>query len=196
MPRFYFHTSDIKPDSITRGHAIGDDGGAYLATLTISDRTTDRVLVFEKGPLAGLTRLEFGAMDALYEEDTPIYVHPKDPFKRIDILPSTRHVKVSIDGTVIAESSAGGNMFLFETGLPARYYLPQTAVRDWKLLGGSKTVSRCPYKGEANYYDVTIDGREYRDMIWWYRYPTKESIEIAGLVSPLCAVSFFIRLGW
>ena len=87
-------------------------------------------------------------MDQFYEEDFPIYVHPKDPFKRVDILPSTRHVRVEIDGQSIAES-AGGNYFLFETGLPPRYYLPQTAVHDWKALSESATVSRCPYKGEA-----------------------------------------------
>ena len=65
-------------------------------------------------------------MDGWFEEDREIYVHPKDPFKRIDILPSSRKVRVEIDGTVTAESASA--MFLFETGLPLRYYLPQTSV--------------------------------------------------------------------
>lgn len=71
-------------------------------------------------------RLEFGAMDAWFEEEAEVYVHPKDPFKRIEVLPSRREVRVKVDGKVVAESV--GMMVLLETGLPARYYLPKTAV--------------------------------------------------------------------
>lgn len=84
------------------------------------------MLIFEKGPLAGLVRLEFGAMDAWFEEEAEVYVHPKDPFKRIEVLPSRREVRVRVDGKVVAESV--GMTVLLETGLPARYYLPKTAV--------------------------------------------------------------------
>lgn len=64
--------------------------------------------------------------DSWFEEDEPIYVHPRDPYKRIDILPSSRNVDVKIDGVTVAESS--NNMFLFETMLRPRYYMPKTAV--------------------------------------------------------------------
>ena len=67
-------------------------------------------------------------IDQWFEEDQPIYVHPKDPYKRVDVLPSARKITVKVDGVVVAESS--NNMFLFETGLRPRYYLPKTSVRE------------------------------------------------------------------
>ena len=65
-------------------------------------------------------------LDDWFEEDTPIYVHPKDPYKRIEILPSSRTITAKVDGVTIAESS--NNMFLFETTLRTRFYMPKTAV--------------------------------------------------------------------
>jgi len=100
--------------------------------------------------------------------DTEIYVHPKD---------STRNIVVKIGDVVVAESSAP--FLLYETGLPVRYYLPKTSVK-FELIEPTKTVTSCPYKGDANYYSIVIDGKEYKDHIWWYRYPTPESIAIAG----------------
>lgn len=147
LPREAFQPHVLtKADGQTLAHA--DDGtAAFLGRLTADGVDNERILIFENGPLDGLVRLEFGAMDAWFEEESQIYVHPRDPYKRVDILPSTRKVRVEVDGTVVAESVAGG-MFLFETGLPTRYYLPRTAA-DWALLSASETVTACPYKGEA-----------------------------------------------
>jgi len=106
-------------------------------------------------------------------------VHPRDPFKRIDILHSTRPIKVSLDGTVLA--SAAASYHLYETLLPCRYYLPPTAIVDWSLLRPSTTRTPCPYKGEAEYYDVVLpDGKRYKDFVWFYRMPLRESAAIAG----------------
>lgn len=116
-------------------------------------------------------------MDQWFEEDVPIYGHPKDPYKRIDILHSTRTVKVGIDGVTLAESSSP--LFLLETTLRTRHYLPPTSV-NWECLKPSETQTRCPYKGLANYYHVVVNGKEYRDLVWYYRYPTSESMPIAG----------------
>ncbi|KAI9881613.1 MAG: hypothetical protein M1830_000177 [Pleopsidium flavum] len=183
-PQYYLPLDSIKPHTLTKGKPIShstnnNDGAAFLGSLRVNDRSTERVLIFEKGPLADLVRLEFGAMDAWYEEDKEIYVHPKDPYKRVDILPSSRKVTVGIEDKTVAESAGG--MFLIETGLPTRYYLPQTSVK-WEYVTPSDTTSSCPYKGQANYYNVTIDGKEHKDAIWWYQYPTPESIAIAGMV--------------
>jgi uncharacterized protein (DUF427 family) len=65
-------------------------------------------------------------VDTWFEEDQPIYGHPKDPYKRIDILPSSRKITVKIDDVIVAESS--NNMFLFETGLRTRFYMPKLSV--------------------------------------------------------------------
>ena len=118
-------------------------------------------------------------VDAWFEEDTEIYIHAKDPYKRIDIVPSSRHIVVKVDGTVVAESSVF--WMLIETGLPVRYYLPKTSA-NMELLEPTKTVTSCPYKGDANYYSIVIDGKEYKDYVWWYRYPIAESIAVAGKI--------------
>jgi uncharacterized protein (DUF427 family) len=166
---------------------------------------TDRVVRFEDGdsagPLAGFARLEFGSMGKFYflvmlrfslrftmandmidqwlEEDTPIYVHPKDPYKRVDILASSRSIEVKVGGKTVAKSPVSSH--LHETGLPTRYYLPLGAV-DQSVLRKSDLVTKCPYKGEAEYYHVVIDGKEHKNIVWYYRLPTHESAAVAGQV--------------
>ncbi len=154
----------------------GTGGDAYFGTLTVGDGATSRVVVF-KNTMNNLIKFDFHAMDQWFEEDVPVYGHPKDPYKRIDILHSTRNVKVGIDGVTLAESSAP--LFLLETTLRTRHYLPPTNV-NWEYLVKSDTETLCPYKGRANYYHVVVDGKEYRDLVWYYRYPTSESAPIAG----------------
>jgi uncharacterized protein (DUF427 family) len=126
----------------------------------------------------GLVRLEWSAMDAWFEEDEQVYVHPRDPYTRVDCLPSSRHVEVSVDGEVVADS--GHPTILFETGLPPRYYLPLVDLR-MGLLRPSSRVTRCPYKGEASYWSVEVGGRLHEDLVWTYRTPLPESIRVAGM---------------
>jgi uncharacterized protein (DUF427 family) len=121
-----------------------------------------------------LVRLDFGAMDEWLEEDEPIYVHPRDPHKRVDILASSRHVEVRVGGRTVASSTQP--RILFETGLPPRYYLPLSDVR-MDQLRPSTTQTSCPYKGTASYWSVG----EHEDIVWIYRTPLPESQKVAGL---------------
>ena len=155
----------------------GTNGAAHLGRLTIENRSTDRVIVFNTSTLKNLVKIEFKAIDQWFEENVSIYCHPKDPYKRVDILQSTRRVKVTIDGVTLAETSSP--LFLLETTLRTRYYLPPTSV-NWKYLSPSDTKTLCPYKGKASYYHVNVNGKVYRDLVWYYRYPTMESAPIAG----------------
>ncbi len=123
-------------------------------------------------------RFEWGAMDEWFEEDEPVYVHPRDPYKRVDILASSRHVTVRIGGVVVADSHRPH--ILFETGLPPRYYLPLADVR-MDLLRPSDRRTQCPYKGTATYWNVLIEGTEHAGLVWTYRTPLPESQKIAGL---------------
>lgn len=145
--------------------------------------TIDNVLVFASddrlGVLSNMVRVQFGDIDQWLEEDAPIYVHPKDPFKRVDILPSQRKIEVQVMGKTVAIATS--SMHLFETGLPTRYYLPLSSV-DQSVLEKSKLRTRCPYKGEAEYYHVVVDGQEMGNLVWYYTHPTHESAAIAGLV--------------
>ena len=122
----------------------------------------------------------WAAMDEWLEEDEPVYTHARDPYTRVDILASSRHVEVKVDGVTIAESDQP--RMLFETGLPPRYYLPLADVR-LELLTASGTDTHCPYKGKATYWHVDVNGRRYDDFLWMYRAPLPESQKIAGLVS-------------
>jgi uncharacterized protein (DUF427 family) len=127
---------------------------------------------------AGLVHVDWGAMDAWFEEDEEVYVHPRSPYSRVDILDSSRHVCVTIDGVVVAETRRP--RLLFETGLRTRYYVPLTDVR-MDLLRPSDLVTRCPYKGTASYWSVEVDGRLHENVVWTYKTPLPESIRVAGL---------------
>ena len=119
-------------------------------------------------------------MDDWFEEDEQVFVHARDPFTRIDILQSSRHVEVFVGGVKVADSVRP--RILFETGLPARFYLPKTDVR-MDLLERSDLHTECPYKGTASYYSVHTGEETVENIVWWYPAPVKESAEIAGMVS-------------
>lgn len=129
-------------------------------------------------PHHSATVLKLVSIDQWLEEDTPIFVHPKDPFKRIDILHCSRPLRVSLNNTVIATSPF--NLQLYETGLRVRYYIPLSAINT-EVLRPSTTTTRCPYKGTAEYYDVVVGGETNRDVVWFYTQPTVECAAIAGL---------------
>lgn len=124
-------------------------------------------------------RIEWGALDRWYEESEEVFVHPRSPYARVDVLPSTRRVVVRVDGQVVADSSRPS--ILYETGLPPRYYLPFDDVRS-ELLTPTDTTTACPYKGVARYWTVTVDGVEHPDLAWGYEFPLPESAGVAGLV--------------
>lgn len=116
-------------------------------------------------------------MDAWFEEDEEVFVHPRDPYKRVDCLQSSRRVKVVVNGETLAETDRP--VLLLETGLPHRYYIPKKDVRQ-DVLRPSGKVTRCPYKGEAHYYSIEVGGKVFEDLAWYYRYPTPESARIAN----------------
>jgi len=128
-----------------------------------------------------LVKVDFKALDEWYEELTPVLYHPKNPYTRVDILPTARKIRVEIDGVTIAEADSGV-LSLWETNLRPRWYLPKTSIVNWALLTPTETHTGCPYKGEASYYSVTANGKEHKDVVWWYPYPITESATIAGMV--------------
>jgi uncharacterized protein (DUF427 family) len=115
-----------------------------------------------------------------FEEALPVHVHARDTAKRVDAVPSERHVRVELDGVVVAESRRP--TAVFETPLPPRWYLPPDDVR-WDLLTPTGTVTRCPYKGTARYWTATVGGAEHVDVAWSYPEPVVECPRIAGLVA-------------
>jgi uncharacterized protein (DUF427 family) len=98
---------------------------------------------------------------------------------RITITPSDVHVEVMVGGERVAASDRP--VLLDETGLPTRYYLPPEDIRT-DLLRPSSRTSRCPFKGEASYWSVKVDGKEYGDVAWSYEQPIPGAGGIAGLI--------------
>lgn len=109
-----------------------------------------------------------GLLDRWLEEDEVVSSHPRDPHTRVDALASSRHVVVSLDGTVLADTRAP--VLLFETGLPTRYYLPVEDVR-LELLTATDNRSHCPYKGVADRYWDLAGRPDMRNVAWAYSAP-------------------------
>jgi uncharacterized protein (DUF427 family) len=119
--------------------------------------------------------LDFGAFDAWYEEEVRLVGHPRDPYHRVDARPSSRHVRVTLDGALLAQTDRP--TLVFETHLPVRYYLPREDVK--VELRPSELHTVCAYKGVASYWSVG----EHEDLVWGYESPLEEARELAGLVA-------------
>jgi uncharacterized protein (DUF427 family) len=131
--------------------------------------------------VAGTVRFDWDAADAWFEEDEEVFVHPRNPYVRVDALRSTRSVRVELDETVLAESSSP--VMVFETGLPTRYYFNRTEV-DFDHLVPSDTVTSCPYKGQTSgYWTVCVRDASYPDLAWAYGFPTRQLLPIAGMIA-------------
>src|ERR671915_1098124 len=156
-PAYYFPLADVhaellESDEIVRSPSRGD--GRTFTIRAGGKEAPGAAVRYQDSriePLREAIRLDWDAMDAWFEEDEEVFTHPRDPYTRVDILPSSRHVRVEVDGVTVAESAKP--TLLFETGLPARFYLPKTHVR-MDLLVATEYVSHCPYKGQAEWWSV------------------------------------------
>ena len=185
-PTYYFPLGDVRTDLL---HATGTTrrspsrGDAQLYDIRVGDRiAAEAAYRHTDSPLEELRELiafTWSAMDRWFEEDEEVHVHPRNPYTRVDVLPSSRAVRVEIDGVIVAESHHP--TLLFETGLPTRYYFAKPDVR-FELLVASEKSTACPYKGTARYWSVMIGDKVYADYAWAYDYPLPESIRIAGLI--------------
>jgi uncharacterized protein (DUF427 family) len=118
-------------------------------------------------------------MDAWFEEDEQVFAHARDPYKRVDILPGTRHVRVVLGGEVVADTRYP--RLLLETGIITRYYIPEQDIR-MDLLESTETITYCPYKGKASYWNVNVGGKEFTDIVWGYPAPIPECPKIENLL--------------
>jgi len=185
-PTYYFPGTDVRTDLLAADGEVSHspsrgDGHAYTVRAG-GKAARAAALRYEQSPFEELRdtiRLDWQAMDAWFEEDEEVFTHARDPYTRVDILPSSRHVRVEVDGMTIAETTKP--TLLFETGLPTRYYLPKTHVR-MDLLTPTQTATHCPYKGQAAYWSLRIGDDLVPDLAWSYPTPLPESQKIAGLI--------------
>jgi uncharacterized protein (DUF427 family) len=189
LPVYYFPIQDVRMERL-QPSAFSEGAGGQSATARWSyqarGRGIDNIGFSQREPDASRAALKdhiafyWSKIDAWFEEDAQVFVHPRDPYTRVDALPSSRHVKVVLDGEVVAETHHP--VLLFETGLPTRYYIPRLDVRQ-DLLEPTSTSSQCPYKGKAIYWSVRVKDRIYPDLVWSYPFPIPECPRIEQLLA-------------
>ncbi len=186
-PTYFFPIEDVALDQFVATDQVDHSprkGDAQLYDLTVNGEVREGAArVYhdtEVEELKGYVALKWDAMDAWFMEDEEMFVHAKDPYTRIDVVQSSRNIRVEIDGVTVADSNMP--KVLLETRLPRRFYLPQTDVR-MDLLKQSDLHTDCPYKGVASYWNVEINGTTHENVVWGYPFPTPESAEIAGYVA-------------
>jgi uncharacterized protein (DUF427 family) len=209
VPSYAVPVEDVRGDlapagAVSAGDGPGDDVGVALADVTAlrvldprvpftvhstAGEAVDLRAAGQVRPgagfrpadpdLAGLVILDFGAFEAWYEEDEQNVAHPRDPFHRIDVLPSSRQVRLELDGQLLAVSSRP--VLLFETMLPMRYYLPRADVA--AELVPSSTRTWCAYKGQASYFSASVGGRLVPDIAWTYEDPQHDAARVRDLIA-------------
>jgi uncharacterized protein (DUF427 family) len=188
-PVYYFPEDDVNRDLLSQSGRIDDSDvkgrtvhwHAHAGHKVVEDAAFAHIAPPRGAEfLRGYIAFAFDAMDEWLEEDQPIEVGPKDPYRRVDVLPTSRHVRVLLDGQVLADSRCA--LALFESGLRPRWYLPLDHVRTDLLMPSSKRT-KCPYKGEARYFDVRSNGRVEEDVAWAYTEPYPEAARVKGHVA-------------
>jgi uncharacterized protein (DUF427 family) len=186
-PQYYIPLADVHPSVLVDEQhdqklRLGTARRHGLRVGDISRPGTARVYTDDAAAgLARTVRFDWDALDAWFEEDEEVFVHPRSPYTRVDALRSTRPVRVELGGVVLAESSSP--VMVFETGLPTRYYLNRTEVNAGPLVP-SQTVTACPYKGKTSgYWSVRLGDTVHEDLAWAYDFPTRQLLPIAGLIA-------------
>ena len=124
----------------------------------------------------GLVEIGFGYPDEWLEEDEELIGHARDPFKRIDCRRTSRHIRVSIGGEVVADTRRA--VALFETNLPTRWYIPRDdVVAELTRNDGRRTT--CSYKGHATHWDVA--GAEA--IAWSYELPLNDAVPVRSMIA-------------
>jgi len=170
FPTYFLPLDDVREGALT------DERDGRWTVVAGRRRVPDAAWTSDAfAELAGHVTFSWDTLE-WWEEDEQVFVHARDPFKRVDVLPSSRHVEVFVGGEKVADSVRP--WLLFETSLPTRYYLPFADVRT-ELLVASETVTRCPYKGVARYWSH----RAVPDVAWSYPDPIRENPRIKGLLA-------------
>jgi uncharacterized protein (DUF427 family) len=188
LPVYYFERDEVRTDlleSPERGDDDPNKGASERCTLRVGNRAVPGAAwtyiepPAEAGFLEGLIAFDWDALDEWFCEDEQLYGHPRDPYSRIDVYRTSRHVRVLLDGEVLADTTRASA--LYETGLPPRYYMPADDVRT-ELLEPSSTRTRCAYKGSASYWSVCVGDELVDDLVWTYRDPDDDAKQVRDLL--------------
>lgn len=188
-PAYLFPEKDIRQDLLVFSGVTETPDRAGLATfyhVKVGDKVYQNAAFRYQDPAPGTEALKgyigfvWKKVDQWFEEEEQIFQHPRDPYHRVDAIPSSRHIKVVLGGKVIAESRRP--VLVFETGIRPRYYLPKVDVQE-AFLQRTELHTRCPYKGEASYWSATVEGKAYENVVWAYLQPFPDVQNLSGLLS-------------
>lgn len=185
-PQYYIPLADVRMELLrdenhpqkvqfgpSRLHSVVGAGRAHKSAARVFDAGGG-------SPVAGTVRFEWDRL-RWFEEDEPIYGHPRNPYSRVDALRSHRHVRVELDGLALADTLTP--VLLFETGLPTRYYIDPTDIA-FEHLEPSSAQTLCPYKGvTSGYWSVRVGDAVLPDLAWTYHYPLPSVAPIAGMLA-------------
>jgi uncharacterized protein (DUF427 family) len=178
LPVYHFPPAEVRIDLLAETGEREPSARGELAwqSLTIGDRVVPRAAGTYPSPAAdfleGLIAFRWEALDEWFAEAEQLFGHPKDPYSRIDVCRTTRHVRVLLDGEVLADSRRA--RVLYEAALPPRWYLPAADV-DLDRLVPSGHMTRCAYKGAASYWHVRVGGELVEDLVWSYADPEHDA---------------------
>lgn len=186
LPTYYFPPGDVRQDLLEPASGTDPEGEMNFWNVKVGNQVAENAAWTYRDPPPELAELEgyfafdFDRLDAWYEEEAQMLGHARDPHKRVDVLPSSRHVRIVVASETVAESRRPH--LLFETGLPTRYYLSPEDVRQ-DLLEPSSRQTVCPYKGTASYWSVRAGDQVAENIVWSYLDPLPECPRIKGLLS-------------
>ena len=186
-PAYYFPVADVRTncllesDRTERSPMLGE--ARYFNVGGGNRVVANAAWHYPQSPIIEIrdhVRFEWDQMDAWFEEDEEVFVHAHDPYKRMDILHSSRHIEVSVNGVTLADTRRP--TIVYETGAPIRYYIPKPDVH-MNLLEPTDKRTGCAYKGFASYWSVSVDTVKRENIAWSYAMPIAECAKIAGLVA-------------
>ncbi len=186
-PTYLFPRAHVRTELLEASDRRQSDGGMGDRTywhLSKGDQRADNAAyAWEQPPdgaaqIAGLIAFDWDSV-TVFEEDEEVFVHPRDPYTRIDVLRTSRRVRVRVGETMVADTTSP--RMLLESGLPVRWYLPPEDVR-LDLLEPSDTTTRCPYKGLARYWTLRLPNVHEKDLVWFYPAPFQDAEAVRGLL--------------
>jgi uncharacterized protein (DUF427 family) len=187
LPVYYVPKDDVRMELLKPRPSVRPAGrkgpGTVWAVESDAGRVEDAFFSYEETPegcpdLSGLIGMYWARMDTIFEEEEEVFGHARDPYHRVEVLRSSKHIRVAAGDVTLAETNRP--MMLLETNLPVRYYIPKLDVR-FDRLTPSDYTSMCPYKGKATQYWSVPDGKQ--NVGWSYPFPRLECSLIANHVA-------------
>jgi uncharacterized protein (DUF427 family) len=182
LPTYYLPFDDVVPGALV--DPVQDGTGLTVWTVQAGGMRAGDAAWMHHGPpepleaLAGLVTFSWSEPLRWFEEEERLVAHARDPHKRVDVVPSSRAVRVELGDVLLAESRRP--LLLFETTLPVRYYVPLEDVHAELVPSQTRTV--CPYKGVASWWSARVGDQLVDDIAWSYPSPVPENPRIAGLI--------------